>query len=53
MLATFRLSGEQIDAIRQTLQSEPKTEPTFVVEVKDETGDVVAEVQKVVSVRKK
>ena len=31
----------------------PKYEPTFVVEVKDEAGDVVAEVQKVLHIRKK
>ncbi len=51
--AEFRLSGEQIEAIRRTLQNEPKIEPAFMVEVKDESGAVVAEVQKVLSVRKK
>ncbi len=51
--AAFRLSGEQIEAIRRTLQNEPKIEPAFMVEVKDENGAVVAEVQKVLSVRKK
>lgn len=53
MTASFRLSEEQLDEIRRTLQTEQKTEPTFVVEVKDQAGEVVAEVQKVLSVRKK
>ena len=31
----------------------PKYEPTFTFEVKNEAGDVVAEVQKVLHIRKK
>ncbi len=53
VMAEFRLSGEQIEAIRRRLQNEPQVEPAFTVEVKDESGAVVAEVQKVLSVRKK
>jgi hypothetical protein len=51
--ASFRLSDEQIEGIRQELKTREKVEPTFVVEVKDDTGAVVAEVQKVLHVRKK
>ena len=46
--AESRLSGAQLDDIREQLKTLPKYEPTFRVEVKDESGDVVAEVQKVV-----
>lgn len=53
MLASFRLSEEQIESIRQQLQTQEKVEPTFVVQVKDESGEVVAEVQKLLHVRKK
>jgi hypothetical protein len=49
----FRLSDEQIEGIRQALIRQDKVEPKFVVEVKDETGVVVAEVEKVLHVRKK
>jgi len=51
--AEFRLSDEQLDDIRSKLRTVEKYEPTFVVQVKDETGDVVAEVQKVLHVRRK
>ena len=52
VLAAFRLSDEQIEGIRQGLRVQEKVEPEFVVEVKDETGAVVAEVQKVLHVRR-
>jgi hypothetical protein len=51
--ASFRLSDAQIDGILQELKTREKVEPAFVVEVTDETGAVVAEVQKVLQVRKK
>jgi hypothetical protein len=53
VLASFRLSDEQIEDIRQGLNTQEKIEPTFVVEVKDATGAVIAEVEKVLHVRKK
>ena len=53
VVARFRLSDEQIAGIRRDLQTQPKIEPTFLVEVTDESGAVIAEVQKVLHVRKK
>jgi Domain of unknown function (DUF4442) len=53
VLAAFRLSEEQIEGIRQSLKTQEKIEPTFVVEVKDQAGAVVAEVQKVLHVRRR
>jgi len=51
--AEFRLSDAQIEDIREKLKTLPKYEPTFLVEVKDESGVVVAEVEKMLHVRKK
>ena len=53
VVARFRLSDEQLEGIRRDLQTQPKIEPTFLVEVTDESGAVIAEVQKVLHVRKK
>jgi acyl-coenzyme A thioesterase PaaI-like protein len=51
--AEFLLSKECIDEIREQADAELKVEPTFVVEVVDEEGDVVAQVDKVLYVRRK
>ena len=51
--AEFRLSDSQIEDIREKLKTLPKYEPVFSVEVKDEAGVVIAEVEKVLHVRKK
>jgi Domain of unknown function (DUF4442) len=51
--AEFRLSDSQIDDIREKLNTLPKYEPVFSVEVRDETGLVIAEVEKLLYVRKK
>ena len=53
MRASFRLSQEQIDHIRRQLESQEKVEPVFQVEVRNESGELVAEVQKLLHVRKK
>jgi uncharacterized membrane protein len=53
VLAGFRLSDEQIEGIRQALRAQDSIEPEFMVEVKDETGAVVAEVLKVLHVRRR
>jgi hypothetical protein len=51
--AQFKLTEEQIQAIRQKADSEPKVEPVFTVQVMDEEGTVIAEVDKVLYVRRK
>lgn len=51
--AEFRLSEAQLDDIREKLITLPKYEPTFTVEVKDEQGIVIAEVEKLLYVRLK
>ena len=49
----FRLSDAQLNDIREKLETLPKYEPVFSVEVKDEAGVVIAEVEKLLYVRKK
>jgi Domain of unknown function (DUF4442) len=51
--AEFRLSDSQIEHIREKLKTLPKYEPVFTVEVKDDAGVVIAEVEKLLHVRKK
>ena len=51
--AEFRLTDAQVDDIRENLKTLPKYEPTLQVEVKDESGEVVARVEKLLHVRKK
>jgi hypothetical protein len=51
--ASFRLSDEEIEEIRREVDSRGKCEPEFLVEVKDETGTVIAEVRKVLYIRKR
>ena len=51
--AEFRLTDAQLDDIREKLTTLEKYEPTFLVEVKDEAGEVVAEMQKVIHIRRK
>jgi acyl-coenzyme A thioesterase PaaI-like protein len=49
----FRLSETQIEEIRQAVRNQEKVEPVFNAEVKDESGNVIAEVQKLLYVRRK
>jgi acyl-coenzyme A thioesterase PaaI-like protein len=51
--AEFRLSDTQLDDIREKLKTLPKYEPRFKVEVKDERGTLIAEVEKLLYVRRK
>ena len=51
--AEFRISGAQIEDIREKLKTQHKFEPTFVVEVKDQQGTLIAEVEKLLYVRRK
>jgi hypothetical protein len=49
----FRLPDSQIDEIRDQLKTQAKVEPVFLVQVRDESGALIAEVEKVLHVRKK
>jgi len=51
--AEFRLTDVQLDDIREKLKTLPRYQPTFTVEVKDEQGTVIAEVEKLLHVRRK
>jgi acyl-coenzyme A thioesterase PaaI-like protein len=53
MKASFHLSEEQIAQIRSAADTEAKVEPQFQVAVKDAEGNVVAEIDKLLYVRKK
>lgn len=53
MRVRFRLSSEQVDAVRQEADAKGKTDAEFTVDVLDEEGDVVATVEKVIQVRTK
>jgi uncharacterized protein DUF4442 len=53
MKAVFHLSEEQIAEIRAAADTQPKVEPQFQVAIKDAKGDVIAEVDKLLYVKKK
>lgn len=53
MKATFELTEEKIAEIRAAAETQPKVEPQFQVIIKDEEGNVVAEVDKLLYVKKK
>jgi acyl-coenzyme A thioesterase PaaI-like protein len=51
--AEFRLTEAQLTEIREKLKTLPKYEPRFTVEVRDQQGNVIAEVEKLLHVKKK
>lgn len=51
--AEFSLTREQVDAIRAQADAQEKVEPQFTVLIHDAEGNVVAEVDKLLSVRRK
>jgi len=51
--AEFRLTQQQLDELRAQVDAQGKIEPTFTVQVRDEQGDVVAEVEKLLHIRRK
>ncbi|HEY2497263.1 MAG TPA: DUF4442 domain-containing protein [Candidatus Angelobacter sp.] len=53
MKASFNLTEEKIAEIRSAADSQPKVEPLFQVLVKDAEGNVVAEVDKLLYIKKK
>jgi uncharacterized protein YxjI len=53
MKASFHLSDAQIAEIRAAADTQPKVEPQFKVVIKDAEGNTVAEVDKLLYVKKK
>ena len=51
--AEFRLSEAQIDEVRLAAETQAKVEPVFVVQIIDSSGEVVAEAERTLHVRKK
>jgi hypothetical protein len=51
--AEFKLNDEDILAIIDNLKINIKVEPTFIVEIKNEQGEIVAIVEKVLYIKKK
>jgi len=51
--AKFSLAQEDIDSVKAAADNGPKAEPIFTVSVLDGAGDVVAEVEKTLYVRRK
>lgn len=51
--AEFRLTEAQLDEIRQKVAEQPKYEPVSSIEIKDAAGTVVAEVEKVLHIRRR
>jgi len=50
--ARFRLSEQQINEIKQALKTQEKIERVFRVEVMDESGSIIAEVEKLLHIRR-
>lgn len=51
--ASFKLTDEQINEIRSAADRDGRTEPHLTVQVVDDKGELIAEVEKILSVRKK
>lgn len=51
LYARFLLPDEEVEAVRQAVGRDGKTERTYTVEITDEEGEVHARVEKVVHVR--
>ena len=51
--AIFRVERQQIEDLRQAADTESKIEPVFRIEITDEDGDVVAEVEKRLYIKRK
>ncbi len=51
--ATFHIPPEKVEEIRAAADRGGKVEPLFTVEVKDDRGNLVAEVEKLLYVRRK
>lgn len=51
--ARFELSSEQIESIRQQAETQEKVEPVFRAEVLNDAGELVAEVEKTLYIKRK
>jgi acyl-coenzyme A thioesterase PaaI-like protein len=51
--ARFALSAAELEAIRRGVERDGKVEPTFTAEVRDEAGELIAEVEKLLYVRRR
>ena len=51
--ARFEIPPERVEEIRRAADADGKIEPTFVAQVLDAQGEVVAEVEKLLSVRRR
>lgn len=51
--ATFEIPPERTDAIRREVEAAGRAEPVFTVQIRDVAGEVVAEVEKRVSVKRR
>ena len=50
--AHFEIPAERIEEIRQILDRDGRCEPTFIAEVQNEEGEIVATVDKVLSIKR-
>ena len=51
--ARFEVPGERVEEIRRMVEERGKAEPIFVAQIFDSGGDLVAEVEKLLSVRRR
>lgn len=51
--AEFRLSEEQIDELRRAADAQAKVDRVFTVQIKDRSGEVVAEAERMLHIKKK
>jgi hypothetical protein len=51
--AQFRIAEPQIADLVTQLQNVDKVEPSFMVEIKDDSADIVAVIEKVIQVKRK
>ncbi len=50
--AEFRVSEDQIEAVRRAADTQPKVEPTWKIDITDCSGEVVAVVERTMSVKR-
>lgn len=51
--AKYRISEEKVAEIREALEKEEKIEREFAMDIKDDNGEVIAQVKKLLHLRKK